>query len=264
MTNGAARKRAVVEVVASAHFHLVMGRKQDKYFSIDTEYGSTVMQSLTAGNIGKLLKNFFKTYIVGIKLQRDENGEECASRCEGLGKDTAARQLLDEAVFLCHSMVQGDTDSLAPSSAGLETAKKPKRPSGHGAKSKTNASEKGFSGNIAKKAKRESWLLAEAAREEAAIQVVREMGADIAKATTQGNEIFASLIAFLADCNKKDIRQPALQRHFIAFHTAYERKITTLGHSAEGVGQNDPPGLYRGRFGKISGGLQKCCRARSP
>jgi hypothetical protein len=156
MTNGAARKRAVVEVVASAHFHLVMGRKQDKYFSIDTEYGSTVMQSLTAGNIGKLLKNFFKTYIVGIKLQRDENGEECASRCEGLGKDTAARQLLDEAVFLCHSMVQGDTDSLAPSSAGLETAKKPKRPSGHGAKSKTNASEKGFSGNIAKKAKRKS------------------------------------------------------------------------------------------------------------
>jgi hypothetical protein len=59
-------------------------------------------------------------------------------------------------------------------------------------------------------------------------------------------------------------RFSTLQRHFILFHTAYVREITTLGHPAESVGRNDPPGRYRGRFGKISGGLQKRCRNRSP
>jgi hypothetical protein len=192
--------------VASANFHLVMDREKDKYFSIGTEYRSTVMQSLTAGNIENLLKNVFKTYIVGIKLQKDENGEEYASRREGLGKDAAARQLLlDEAALLYYqSTVQGDTDSLAPSSAALETAKKAKATKRTRSEIQKIASEKRFADSIAKKAKRESRLLAEAAREEAATQAVREVGADIAKAMNQGNEIFASLITLFADSNNKN------------------------------------------------------------
>jgi hypothetical protein len=73
-TTRRARMQAVNEVVASARFHLVMDREKDKYFSIGTEYRTTVMQSLTSGNVENLLKNVFKTYIVGMQLQKDENG----------------------------------------------------------------------------------------------------------------------------------------------------------------------------------------------
>jgi hypothetical protein len=45
--------------------------------------------------------------------------------------------------------------------------------------------------------------LAEAAREDAATQEVREEGVEIAKAINQGNEIFASLVTLLDDSNNK-------------------------------------------------------------
>jgi hypothetical protein len=59
-TTGRARMRAVTEVVSSARFHLVMDRENDKYFSIGTEYRTTVIQSLTSGNAENLLKNCSK------------------------------------------------------------------------------------------------------------------------------------------------------------------------------------------------------------
>jgi hypothetical protein len=49
-------------------------------------------------------------------------------------------------------------------------------------------------------------------------------------------------------------KTPTLRRHFITFHTAYEREITTYGHPPEGVIHNDPRGVFRGRFGKLCGG----------
>jgi hypothetical protein len=63
------------------------------------------MQSLTSGNIENLLKNVFKTYIVGMQLQKDENGNEYPCRREGLGKDSSARKLLvDEAALVYQSV----------------------------------------------------------------------------------------------------------------------------------------------------------------
>jgi hypothetical protein len=64
------------------------------------------------------------------------------------------------------------------------------------------ASEKRFADSVAKKAKRESRLLAEAARADAATQAVRDVGVEIAKAMNKGNEIFASLVTLLAASNK--------------------------------------------------------------
>jgi hypothetical protein len=109
-TNGRARMRAVTEVVTSARFHLVMDREKDKYFSIGTECITTVMQSLTSGNVENLLKNILKTYIVGMQLQKDENGNEYPCRREGLGKDYSARQLLlNEASFVYISQLSLET-----------------------------------------------------------------------------------------------------------------------------------------------------------
>jgi hypothetical protein len=45
--------------------------------------------------------------------------------------------------------------------------------------------------------------LAEAAREDAATQAVRDVGVEIAKAMNQRNEIFASLVTLLAARNNK-------------------------------------------------------------
>jgi hypothetical protein len=202
-TTGRARMRAVTEVVASAQFHLVMDREKDKYFSIGTEYRTAVMQSLTSGNLENLLKTFFKTYIVGMQLQKDENGNEYPCRREGLGKDSSARQLLlDEAAFVYYqSTIIGDTDSLSPSSAALETAKLAKTTKRTRSEIQQKASKNRFADSVAKKAKRESRLLAEAAREDAATQAVRDVGVEIAKAMNQGNEIFASLVNLLASSN---------------------------------------------------------------
>jgi hypothetical protein len=60
-----------------------------------------------------------------MQLQKDDNGNEYPCRREGLEKDSSARQLLlDEAAFVYYqSTIIGDTDSLSPSSAALETAK---------------------------------------------------------------------------------------------------------------------------------------------
>jgi hypothetical protein len=55
---GRVRMRAVTDLVASARFHFVMDREKDKYFSIGTEYRTTVMQSLTSGDVENLLKPF--------------------------------------------------------------------------------------------------------------------------------------------------------------------------------------------------------------
>jgi hypothetical protein len=65
------------------------------------------------------------------------------------------------------------------------------------------ASEKRFADSDSKKAKRWSRILAEAAREDAATQAVRDVGVEIAKAMNQGNEIFASLVTLLAASNQK-------------------------------------------------------------
>jgi hypothetical protein len=61
------------------------------------------------------------------------------------------------------------------------------------------ASEKRFADSVSKKAR----LLAEATREDAATQAVRDVGVEIAKAMNQGNEIFASLVTLLAASNNK-------------------------------------------------------------
>jgi hypothetical protein len=42
-----------------------------------------------------------------------------------------------------------------------------------------------------------------------------------------------------------------LRRHFITFHTAYERERTTYGHPPEGVIHNDPRGVFRGLLEKL-------------
>jgi hypothetical protein len=63
-----------------------------------------------------------------MQLQKDGNGNEYPCRREGLGKGSSAPQLLlDDAAFVYYqSTVYGDTDSLSPSSAALEAAKKAK------------------------------------------------------------------------------------------------------------------------------------------
>jgi hypothetical protein len=112
------------------------------------------------------------TYIVGMQLQKDENGKEYPCRREGLGKDSSAHQLLlDEAALVYYqSTVIGDTDTLSLSSAGLETAKMAKATKPTRSEIQQKPSEKRFGDSFAKKAKRESRILAEAARKDAAVE----------------------------------------------------------------------------------------------
>jgi hypothetical protein len=140
-----------------------------------------------------------------MQLQKDENGNEYQCRREGLGKDSSARQLLlDEATFFCcQSTIIGDTDSLSPSSAALETANMAKTTKRTRSEIQQNASQKRFADSVAKTSKRESRILAEAAREDAATQAARDIGVEIAKAMNQGNENFASLVTLLAASNNK-------------------------------------------------------------
>jgi hypothetical protein len=122
-----------------------------------------------------------------------------------LAKDSSERQLLlDEAAFVYYqSTINEDTDSLSPSSAGLETANMAKTTKRTRSEIQQKASEKSFADSVAKKGKMESRLLAEAVRENAATQAVRDAGVEIAKAMNQGNEIFASLFTLLAASNNK-------------------------------------------------------------
>ena len=41
-----------------------------------------MMKSLTACNVEHLLKNFYKTYVTGLPLLKDENGDEYVSKRE--------------------------------------------------------------------------------------------------------------------------------------------------------------------------------------
>jgi hypothetical protein len=124
-----------------------------------------------------------------MQLQKDENGNEYPCRREGLGKDSSAPQLLlDEAAFVYYqSTIIGDTDSVSPSTVALETAKMAKTTKRTRSDIQQNVSEKRFAGSVARKAKRESRILAEAAREDAATQAVRDVGVEKAKVMNHGN-----------------------------------------------------------------------------
>jgi hypothetical protein len=47
------------------------------------------------------------------------------------------------------------------------------------------------------------------------------------------------------------MKHRTLRSHFITILSAYERYITTYGHSPEGVIQNEPRGVFRGRLEKL-------------
>jgi hypothetical protein len=85
------------------------------------------------------------------------------------------------------STIIGDTYSLSPPIAALETAKMAKPTKRTRSEIQKKASEKRFAHSVAKTAKRESRLLAEAAIEDAATQAVLDVGVEIAKAMNQGS-----------------------------------------------------------------------------